>query len=80
MYHVLSKNCLLLVMIKKWKKSLDEGGYSGGILMDLSKAFGTMNHKLYAYGFGAESLEVMYDYLSDRWQRTKLNTIIQLLV
>jgi len=68
----------LLVMIEKWKKSLDEGGYAGGTLMDLSKAFDTINHKLliaklHAYGFGTESLEVIYDYLSDRWQRTKID-------
>ena len=47
--------------------------------MDLSKAFDTINHrlliaKLHAYGFKIESLEVIYDYLSDRWQRTKINT------
>ena len=69
----------LLVMIEKWKKSLDEGGYAGGVLMDLSKAFDTINHKLliaklHAYGFCIESLEIIYDYLSDRWQRTKVNT------
>ena len=61
------------------EKSLDEGGYVGGVLMDLSKAFDTINHnlliaKLHAYGFGIESLEIIHDYLSDRWQRTKINT------
>ena len=66
-------------MIEKWKKSLDVGGYAGGILMDLSKAFDTINHKLliaklHPYGFGTGSLEVIYDYLTDRWQRTKIYT------
>ena len=47
--------------------------------MDLSKAFDTINHalliaKLYAYGFSLSSLEIIYDYLSDRFQRTKVNT------
>ena len=36
----------LLVMIETWKESLDNKGYVGGILMDLSKAFDTINHKL----------------------------------
>ena len=69
----------LLIMIEKWKMSLDSRGNAGGVLMDLSKAFDTINHKLliaklHAYGFDIASLEIMYDYLSDRWQRTKINT------
>ena len=47
--------------------------------MDLSKAFDTINHKLliaklHAYGFGVASLEIVFDYLSDRWQRTKIGS------
>ena len=47
--------------------------------MDLSKAFDTLNHellvaKLHAYGFGKESLMLLISYLSNRWQRTKINT------
>ena len=66
-------------MIEKWKMSLDNGGFAGGILMDLSKAFDTINHqlliaKLYAYGFSKDALELILDYLGDRWQRTKINT------
>ena len=43
-------------MIEKWKKSLDNRGYYGAVFMDLSKAYGTINHelliaKLGAYGF-----------------------------
>ena len=70
----------LLAMIEKWKKSLDgKGGFAGAILMDLSKAFDTINHelliaKLEAYGFGESALETMHSYLSDRWQRTKVNS------
>ena len=69
----------LLSMLEKWKISLDKGGYAGGVLMDLSKAFDTLNHdlliaKLYAYGFGKNALKLIQSYLSDRWQRTKINT------
>ena len=69
----------LLSMLEKWRISLDKGGYAGGVLMDLSKAFDTLDHdlliaKLYAYGFGKNALKLIKSYLSDRWQRTKINT------
>ena len=69
----------LLAMIEKWKKCLDGKGFAGAILMDLSKAFDTINHelliaKLEAYGFEENALEIVHSYLSDRWQRTKVNT------
>ena len=45
--------------------------------MDLSKVFDTKNHellmaKLHAYGFNKESPEIILDFLSNRWQRTKI--------
>ena len=69
----------LLAMIEKWKECLDKNGFAGAILMDLSKAFDTINHellivKLEAYGFEENALEIILSYLSDRWQRTKVNT------
>ena len=69
----------LTTMIEKWKKSLDNKGIAGAILMDLSKAFDTINHellieKLGAYGFEESPLTIILNYLSDRWQRTKINT------
>ena len=36
----------LLSLIERWKNTLDQNGYGGAILMDLSKAFGTTNHDL----------------------------------
>ena len=46
--------------------------------MDLSKAFDTINHqlliaKLHAYGFSTDALELILSYLSNRWQRVKIN-------
>ena len=69
----------LLSLLEKWKKTIDSKGFAGGVLMDLSKAFDTLNHelliaKLHTYGFGKESLMLLLSYLSDRWQRTKINT------
>ena len=67
-------------MIEKWKTWLDKNrGLAGAVFMDLSKAFDTINHELLiakreAYGFANDSLKIILDYLSDRWQRTKVNT------
>ena len=46
----------LLSPIENSKKDLDKNAFVGAVLMDLSKAFGTIQHdiliaKLYAYGF-----------------------------
>ena len=68
----------LIFLIERWKKKLDQKGYGGAVLMDLSKAFDTLNHdlllaKLHAYGFDRDSLKVFHSYLSNRYQRTKIN-------
>ena len=68
----------LLKLIEKWKQFRDEKGYSAAVLMDLSKAFDTINHdlliaKLHAYGVRGKSLKLLKDYLSSRYQRTKVN-------
>ena len=49
-------------LIEKWKNILDKKGNGGAVLMDLSKAFDTLNHdlliaKLDAYGFTRELLD-----------------------
>ena len=66
-------------LIEKWKKVLDNKDYAGAILMDLSKAFETISHdlliaKLHVYGFLKEPLKLIKSYLTNRWQRTKLDT------
>ena len=48
--------------------------------MDLSKTFDTINHdllivKLNAYRFSHSSQSLLYSYLSNRWQRTKIHYI-----
>ena len=47
---------LLVTMLEKWKKAVDKREYVSALLMDLSKAFDTVNHdfllaKLKAYVF-----------------------------
>ena len=69
----------LSYMLEKWRISVDKGGYGGGILMDLSKAFDTLDHdlliaKLHAYGFEKSALQLIKSYLCGRWQRTKINS------
>ena len=69
----------LSAMLEKWKISCDKGGFGGGVLMDLSKAFDTIYDglliaKLNAYGFDKNALKLVKSYLSDRWQRVKINT------
>ena len=66
-------------LIEKWQNIWDKKGYGGAVLMDLSNAFDTLNHdlliaKLHAYGFTKESLKLIKSYLTNRWQRTKVNT------
>ena len=51
------------------------------LLTDLSKAFDCLSHdlliaKLYAYGFSMAALRLIQNYLSNRNERTKINTDI----
>ena len=69
----------LVLLLEKWKASLDKHGFAGAILMDLSKAFDTINHelliaKLHVYCLNKNGHTIMLSCLSDRWQRTKINT------
>ena len=72
-----SQQCLM-VLIEKWKKSLDKGGKCGALLTDLSKAFDCLLHdlliaKLHAHGFEIDSLRLIYSYLVGRKQRVKID-------
>ena len=63
---------------------MDKGKSYAALLSDLSKAFDCIVHdfltaKLEAYGFSYEALKVMYNYLTDRKHRTKVNNLMILL-
>ena len=65
-------------MLEIWKRSVDNGKAFGALLTDLSKAFDCLDHelliaKLNAYGFSLTASKLIYDYLSNRKQRTKIN-------
>ena len=67
-----------MVVIEKWKSSLDKKNKVAALFMDLSKAFDTLNHglllaKLEAYGFSNFALKLMESYLTKRYQRTKID-------
>ena len=69
----------LISLLEKWKSMLDKQGYAGVLMMDLSKAFDTINHelsiaKLYAYGLDRKTVLLIRNYLSNTWQRTKINS------
>ena len=68
----------LLKMIETWILKLNYGNKVGAIIMDLSKAFDTINHdlflsKLKAYGFNESSVSII-SYLTNRYQRTKIGS------
>ena len=55
----------------------DKADSFGSLLTDLSKAFDCLSHKLQiaklaAYDFSQSALKLMYTYLFDRKQRTKI--------
>ena len=60
----------------KRHRILDEGGETGAVLTDLSKAFDCIDHnlliaKLNTYGFEKQSINFIYSYLTKCKQRTK---------
>ena len=70
----------LLAMIEKWKTAVDNGGVFAALLTDLSKAFDCIPHdliiaKLAAYGFDTNALKLIHNYLSNRKQRVKINSV-----
>ena len=73
-----TQHCLLS-MLEKWKRTEDNGKVFGILLTDLSKAFDCLSHelllaKLHAYGFSLSALRLIHSYLTNRKQRTKINS------
>ena len=61
------------------ESAVDNKKVFGALLMDLSKAFGCLSHdlliaKLNVYGFSMAAIRLIQNYLSNRKQRTKINT------
>ena len=71
----------LLRIIESWKAKLNNGSKVGVIIMDLSKAFDSLNHdlllaKLEAYGLDNNAVKFMRSYLTNRLQRCKINNFL----
>ena len=71
---------VLIRLIDKWRKILDNNYFIGAVLMDLSKAFDCIPHdliiaKLAAYGFDKNMICYIYSYLKSRKQCVSVNNI-----
>ena len=67
-------------LLLNWQNCLDKSRVVGTILMDLSKAFDCLPHdliiaKLHAYALDHDSLRLIRSYLSNRHQRTELDSV-----
>ena len=63
---------------KEFRTARDDKEFRAAILRDLSKVLTYLSvvliAKLNAYGFDQNPLKLMYDYLSDRSQKTKVGS------
>ena len=71
-----TQHCLL-VMLEKFKESVDKGNEFDALLTNLSKVFDCINHKLliaklFWYGVSPSSLDLIFSYLLNRTQRVKI--------
>ena len=67
----------LFKLLHSWQKELDNSGFIGTILMDLSKTYDCLPHdliiaKFEVYGLSKNSLKLLLDYLEGRKQRMKV--------
>ena len=69
----------LFRLLQAWQKVLDQCGFVGTILMDLSEAYDCLPPdlviaKLEAYGLDTASPSLVKNYLANRQQRTKVGS------
>ena len=67
------------MMLETWTEATDNNKAFGALLMDLTKAFDCLSHdlliaKLHAYDLDLASLKILQDYLTNRKQRTKVDS------
>ena len=71
----------LFRLLQVWQKELHESGYTGTVLMNLSKACDCLPHdliiaKFETYGFDNISWKLLHSYFSNRKQRVKIRSAI----
>ena len=76
-----STTTTLLDCTNEWYINMDRGLYNIVVLLDLKKAFDTVNHeillrKFERYGFGNKALDLLSNYLTNRTQRCQLNGML----
>ena len=67
----------LLVVTEKFKEAIDKWDKVAALLTDLSKALYCINHSIFitkidSYGVSLLSTKIIFSYLSNRIQRTKI--------
>ena len=71
-----TQHCIIK-LIEKWRQFLDQSLVFGILLTDLSKAFDCLSHellaaKLNAYGLETSIVRLIFEYLTNRKQQTKM--------
>ena len=69
----------LFKLLQSWQQVLDNGGFIGTVLMDLSKAYDCIPYNLLiakfeCYGIDKTSLRLLLDYLTGIKQLTKIGS------
>ena len=67
-------------MLEIWKEPSDNNKAFGALLTDISNTFDCLSQdlfiaKLHEYGMDIDSLNILQDYLSNRKQRTKVDSL-----
>ena len=75
-----SSQYALFRLLQEWQNKLDKSGFVGTIFMDLSNAYEYLPHDLLTAKFEADGirksvLNLLLGYLSNRKQRTKVNSL-----